>query len=588
LFLGAAALHCFADSFGRFGYAAGPGLTDLRVSLTGLWANYPNASHLDFAAPATKFAPIHTESTNQLCAVEGGDTVPKKIRTSLLGNSVDLYFPNGVNLVCRSVEAPYLSWTGVSVGANVPTQDVKWILVSFTDAEPPILLGLSGGAASFQVTGSKGAWSLSAPDFAGWLRVWLPFGLDPQLATDEPGLNKLVKAVQDFDEVWESECPSVKTSSVKASDTGIDATWTFTGPGAFVPQAPLLAPLGGSALAITSEFRYLPGAGSDGPRAVVKSNSLALHLPCLKIHPGRALGLGPAAVEPIASVAPSDLPSIVELGNEVLLAWSDDSLIKLADDTVTRFLTESPYVLEPTTQQQLPYGQDAASIVLASAQAYLAQCAMVALSSHQPNALFDSVLWKRDWWTWTIWTGETAGSRRATSIAALAGALSEDPNARFYGATLEAGLDAQRGLEVWKNRKKLPNSLATLDEPLLGLRTGFFFLTRLRETNLDFFRLLQSPLKMGPGPAVELLPAAVQYILQWKSDSTTPTWFSIFGPPDNVSVVALENVDKLESRKEKDGFKLAYQPLTIGTCRVTVALTPASLSIPKEVAPPAF
>jgi hypothetical protein len=87
---------------------------------------------------------------------------------------------------------------------------------------------------------------------------------------------------------------------------------------------------------------------------------------------------------------------------------------------------------------------------------------------------------------------------------------------------------------------------------------------------------------------VELLPAAVQYILQWKSDSTTPTWFSIFGPPDNVSVVALENVDKLESRKEKDGFKLAYQPLTIGTCRVTVALTPASLSIPKEVAPPAF
>jgi hypothetical protein len=588
LFSLAAIASTLADSFGRFGYGAVPGIPDIHVDLTGFWAAYPGASHLDFASAVTRFVPVRTDSTTQVCGVEGGPNAPRTIRTSLVGDSLDLFFPNGATLISRSVQAPFLSWPQRSVGPNVPTQDVKWILVSFSTAEPPLLLGLSGESNGFKVTGNTGAWTIGSPDFSGWLRVWLPFGLDPKFATDAAGLGAITQSVEPFANVWASVTPIVKSSAIKATDSAIDSTWTFSGPGAFVPQAPLMAPLGGASLAIESKYRTLPGAGMDGPRAVVEGTTLVVHFPCLKMKFGRALGLGTLSAEPLATVAATDPPSIVELANELLLAWGDDALLKLADDTVTRFLTDSPYVVEPATGQQLPYGPDSAGIVMASAQSYLDQCAMVALSSSQPNALFDSILWRRDWWTWTIWTGEQENSRRATCLAALAGAFSSDPNARFYGATLEAGLDAQRGLEVWRTRRKLPNKVATLEEPLLGMRTGFFGLTRIRETNMDFFHLLQSPVKLGPGPAVALLPANPQFFLEWRSDSGKPASLNLFGQSWQLAADKLENIDKLVLHKEKDGFKLDYQPVTLGTCRVAVVFTPALDMIPKEVVPPQF
>jgi hypothetical protein len=574
------------DSFGRFGYGPVQGLTDLKVSLSGFHADSPKASEIAFSTPALRFDPISTRATAQVCAVTGDSSCPQKIRTSLIGNSVDLYFKNGLTLICRSNDPPFLSWNERSVGPGVPTEDVSWLLLSFSSAEPPYVFGFCGKTASLTVKGSPNNWRISDPDFVGWMRVWLPLGLDPQFGTDVVGLSKLTKEVEPFSDAWAADTPSVVKVDVVATDLAVDATWTFSGPGAFVPEAALLAPLGGSLLKIISNYQSLPGDGAEGPLAITLSNKLGIHFPCRRLKPGRALGVGPSLVPKVIGESPSNLAAIVALGDQTLLAISNENALKIADGCVTRFLTDADYVLEPNTGQQLPYGQTGDGILLAAGQAYLAQCGLVSVDSTQPNALFQSLVWKRDWWSWYISTGNLKSSREATSLAALAGAMSSNKNDRFYGATLEAGLDAEQGRLKWLRRKNGRTDSTKLLEPMLDLRVGFFALDRSKEANLDFYHLLQSPIKIGIGSAVSVIQDANDYFLQWKCDQAKESSLTILQPPPGLEVTPVANFTKFTVTKEVQNLLLRFTPALLGICRVKMKTAIPSEAIPKEVIAP--
>ncbi len=87
--------------------------------------------------------------------------------------------------------------------------------------------------------------------------------------------------------------------------------------------------------------------------------------------------------------------------------------------------------------------------------------------------------------------------RRAMALAALAGALSPEPERRLDGAMFEAAIMAEKGLEIWKRRRvQQIDSQADTGE-LLSIREAIFTRSLLK-TN-PFVELLRSMYRLS-GP----------------------------------------------------------------------------------------
>src|SRR5262249_5753733 len=150
-------------------------------------------------------------------------------------------------------------------------------------------------------------------------------------------------------------------------------------------------------------------------------------------------------------------PSVAELAFANLPASRDTQTKETAEEALTEYLGEAKYTTEPYSNQQLPYTADGAGLDLAAAHALLMQSTITTVkATSEPNSLLTSVLWRRDWRTWTIWTPDLDLSRRAEALGALAAALCPEPARRLDAAMLEAGLASQEGLKVWQARNGFP------------------------------------------------------------------------------------------------------------------------------------
>ena len=576
-----------ADSFGRFGYRPLADLPDFIVDPTGIRVRAPGSDQLLFPHPSKLFRPTQTSSTSQTVALDGGPGAPSAVRCSLIGASVDLYYSQGVELHLKADEPPFLSWKDGSVGPDVASPNSSWLLLSYPSEKSPIVFGFSGQRASFVMTGKAGDWKLSSPGFSGWLRLLLPIGVQTAKTTDAASLGRLSSEVARESDRWSSPTPKVERVKISADDLGVDAEWQFDGPGAVAPPSVTLAQIGGYPITILSPHHSLPGYTNGGPLEAADGNTLKVHFPCRRIGLGRALGVGPYIEDPIASVSPNDIPSIVELAMDAMLAYRDPALAKLADDTSTRYLGDTVYAAEPFTGQQLPFDDHGSGIDLAAAHALLFQATSDAVGSTEPNALFDSVSCCRDWWSWKIWADAPATSARATALAAVAGALSQEPTARLMGATLEAGFDAQRGLNVWRRRLGLPQGDSVSLNPLPELRAGIFALNRPGISPSPFFALLQSPLRVGVGGGVELKKDGGGYQLIWPAFDSKPSVIT-FLEPAKMEFSASENIHRLTVDASSRLLSLFYVPIGGGTCIARLSLPADFPAIPAQVPPPTY
>lgn len=576
-----------ADTFGRFGYSVLSSLPDWKVDAAGFRVLADNATHFKFATPSKAYDAIATNANAQTVKLDGAPLCPSDIRFTLIGDSLDLKFKKGFALHLDAAASPFLSWKEGSVGPKIATPSLKWVLLSFANDQPPIVLGFSGADSTLRLDGTPGDWTLSSPDFTGWLRLMLPFGTRSISATDALTLGKLAQMVQNDATVWSAKSPSVKNLKVTGDDLSVDADWTFDGPGAFLPPAATLAQIGGYLLTIQSPHHQLLGDDSLGPRQVVDGDHLVIHFPCRRIPEGRAVGLGQLPVPLLSSASAYDVPSVVELAFESLLAVRDAQLAKLADDTSSKYLSDVPYSMEPLTRQQLPYAADGAGLELAAAHALLAQATMLAVGSTDGNAMLDSVVCRRDWLTWRIWTPNPGEMITANILGGLAGVLSQAPEARLYGATLEAGVEATRGLQIWRHRNGYVDKVPDLDEPLLGLRTAEYALRGLGAGGHEFYDLLQSPVRIGVGSGVTAAPAGNAFILNWTCDDATASVLTLLAHHE-LKFDHPANLSKLVSTYSPNLQTLTYVPVAAGVCSATLELGGTADSLPLEVAPPMF
>ena len=446
---------------------------------------------------------------------------PQKIRYNLWQPGFSLYFEAGMKLRIPSIGCPYLTWSDGTTGEGLPTPDVKWVLISFRSPQPPLLLVLDTGEASFKFEGRAGAWTLSTEkQFSGWLRVIQPLGTAEIAANSAAALGQLTRRVFENVAIWTLPIATLKGVEVRGDATSVEATWTFDKPGAVVPLGAALASVGGYAVKVQSKIRRLSEWNEEGPIAVCEEPTLKIRFPIRRVPLGRSIAVGKRTIEPLGTVSPIDIPSVVELALENLLSSRDLATLKIGEEALADFLSDAVYTSEPQTEQKLPYSEAGLGIDLAACHALLMQSVSIGRqASSEANSLLTSVVWRQDSYRWTIAVEDPSLRRRAAALASVAGFLCPEPERRLQAAMFEAGLAAERGVEILRARKAGKPEPKML-EPLDALRR-YAYLRDARVADEDpYAKSLLSEVRVFGDASVHTEMEGEALVAKWETTDT--------------------------------------------------------------------
>lgn len=443
----------------------------------GFKVDYGASDKFRFSRPLQKWTPMQTTAMSQLVAAPTFAGSPSKLRQDLTALGFSAYFEHGFDFKVSSTVSPYISWRdGASMdgSAGVPTPPLAWILVSFQDNQPPVLISFPWKNCPVKIYGKSGDWHIASEGrWEGWLRVLAPIGITPRRTITVDQLGKLVEQVRNAETVLAQVPPELLGVAIEDDDSSVTAEWTFDRPGAILPQPLITAPLAGYPLTVQSKTKRLDAPTLEGPLGVTAETKLKVRFPARRIPTGRILAVGNPA-QTIGTASFLDPQGVTELALANLFAASEKGLRELSESTFAEFLGQSTYQKEPFTGQQLPYAADGKGLDLCAAHALLMQSTIsVARASSEENSLLTSLVWRRDWLSWRIWSPNPDISRRASAIGALASSLAPEPQRRLDGAMLEAGLRGEQGARIWRKRNNLEQGPALL-EPMLSARNDIY------------------------------------------------------------------------------------------------------------------
>lgn len=576
-----------AQPFGRFGYTDSPSVPGLLVDSEGFRADFASADRVRFPKKSPLWRVQETDDAHQVIALAQGYGQPTKLRVDLTGPGFSLYYPQDVVLKFSTTRAPMLTWPEGSAGANVPTPDVPWLAVSFTDPQPALILGVTGKLASFQITGRAGDWTLTGKRVASWLRVGLATGTRAVSATTAASLGQLAQAAQKQASLFTQLPPALPVPQLKADLQSVTATWRFERPGAVVPVAFALAPWGGYRCAILSPTTAIEAPTEEGPLQVCRSNELRVRFPIRRVPTGRSIALNPPDVEPIGTVSPFDVPSVVSLGLDNLVSTRDSLSRKAAEDAYSEFLGTAAYGLEPLTKQRLPFDQTGKGIDLAAAHALLMQSITSTLRpTSEENSLLTSVSWRRDWLSGRLWLPDNDLARRSAALSAVAGALCPEPGRRLDAALFEAGLAAERGLNLWRFRRRLIAAQPPLLEALPELRSVIFGGVRKGE-DVRFGLSLFSPLRAFGTLPMRLVGDRTNLTLSWPAADVKPSSVTL-ASAFPIKVSPRMNLAEAKLAQAFGFTDLRYTPTIVGDCEVNLTLPSWATAIPVAAPTPEY
>lgn len=509
--------------------------------------------------------------SRQSCIFGGPDFAgaPSRVRTNLAGLGFEIYFPLGVDLKVASLASPFLSWAEGTVDRGNPTAESRWIMVSFQDRQAPVLLSFEKPV-QLMITGRAGDWRIrSTTRYEGWTKVSLPIGQRPMKGSSVADLGELCQAIRSHENFWSGIAPELVSLDVREEPGGLVAVWTFNRMGAVLPVGALLAKAGGYPVKILSGTRMVPEADLiDGPVAYATEPRIVMQFPAHRIPSGRAVGVGKAG-DLLASVSPFDLPSIVELAFTNLLAARDVFVAEAVEGALHDYMVAVRYEPEPLTGQKLPYLASGDGLDLAAAHAILMQSQLLAGGgASDPNSLFTSVDWRLDWSSWRIWGVDPAIARRSAALLSIAATLCQEPQRRLTGATIEAGLAAERALSLYRSRRNFPPYEAAQAEPVTAYRLPMYRPAGAPEPD-GYVALAGSPLRLLTLQAVVAEPSPEGFILRWVENDTKPSHMTLLaGWPLQVQAVA--NLAPLTVTETLGSYTIKIAPVDVGPVAILV------------------
>lgn len=544
-----------AQAFGRFGYTLFPEVPGLDISAEGFRARTPGADRFRFES-ANEFKAQALSDRSVTYVGPERDLTPQKLRVNLNGPGFELYFPKGVRLRVGSLLGPLLTVADATYGPDTPTPKTKQVLVTFRDPQPPVLLVFFGEAPALQVTGRSGDWVIDTDQpYKGWMRACLPLGLRDIPTNSAAALGQLAQELRKHEQFWWNPAPNITGFELRAADDAVTAFWKFDAARALVPPPVLGARGGGYGAQVLTPLANVRADVGFGPPVYTTAPELAVRFPALRVPGGRALVWRPT--DPAVS---GGLPPPVEAALANLFA--DSSVGAGGRRALESFLAEAAYTREPWTNQLHPFDAEGAGAEAAAQHALLMQSLRNSGSSSDPNALFTSLVWRRDWLTWLVWAKDEDAGVRASAYAAVAGALSGESEMRLDAAMLQAGL------ATWERRAK-PASLP----PLAYLRRALF----VTPPN-GVARALRSPVRVASAHAVALRQDDGKWVISWTHGPDTPRTLNLLSAYP-LFVTARRNLQAVQVSRAFGVTSLRYSPKEDGLCEMT-------LGMPKWADPP--
>lgn len=294
--------------------------------------------------------PQYVNAMERLLVTNVRSLNPSKFRLAQAGLGIEAYFPDGIGLRCRSLTAPFLSWPGGSAGPGVPVPPSKWLMISFGEAQPPVMMSFLSSKTTLKVEGRTGDWTVKSPlDYKGWVRFLLPTGHESVGTSGVQSLGQLATRVANLATFWEKPIPKLVSFRAENVAGGVNATWVFDRPGAMVPAAAHAARANGYMLEVRSPLDVMKKPIVAGVRAFSRTKELTIFFPMLPKLSGRPLGTG--MIAPLLQGEAQDPPNYYRQAIQAMFLsiapgpkkWMEDSQARLAAaGPWSRNLTNNP------------------------------------------------------------------------------------------------------------------------------------------------------------------------------------------------------------------------------------------------------
>lgn len=564
-----------AEPFGRFGYQDLPQLPDFEVTSSGFRARIESGEWIWWGNRNATVKPVVASRTEAVYAGMRQANAPSKFRASLLAPGFRAFFPAGFQLKFGSFEAPLLSYEGATLGAGNPTPpEQSWILLTFQHSHPPLLMTFQEPYPELVVKGEPGEWQLTTLEpYTGWVRFALPEGHRSlrirSRVEDSVDIGRLAETVQKVKshlQVYQVEEPTIVDREIRSDQESITVVYRLSRARALAPPVLALAKAGGYPIEVLSPTSDAEADLLDGPTLYTLQDKLAVRFPMARIPTGRAL-VADAESNDSLEIDPSAPESVVKLAFKSLLGQRGKQVATAGETALNLYLSQAVYQQEPVSGTTLPLDSAGEGSELAAAYALLMQAQMAANGSDtQPNSLFTSLAWRRDWRSGLVWIEDPEVALRASAVMAVSAAFASDPERRLEAAWLQAGLSARSALPTYRERREFEGESETIVPPLFELRYHLFGLTpRLPKTG-SFVDTLLSPLRVVGERPMTAQVTEEGVVLQWVHRAGEPEEFSLL-TPFPVQVQPLNNLTNLQGRETLGTLVVRYQVRQPGLCR---------------------
>ncbi|MBS1723391.1 MAG: hypothetical protein JSS66_10615 [Armatimonadetes bacterium] len=584
-----AASACFAQAFGRFGYTNLPQVPGFMFTEESFRTRASGSDSFSFLrALPLKRVSTTAEVTKYSSGVFAG--TPQGVTVNLRSPGFELDCPLGLELKLSTLSSPNLTVPGATYGAETPTPPSSWVLVSFADKQPPVLLVfLDGAGPEVVVKGRSGEWKLKTVGlYKGKVRICLPFGLQSLTANTVGTLGALSQKLQSQESLWTQPAPSLVSRTIVEEPDALRVTWMFDREGAIVPPSAVLCKAAGYKVKTESPVVDSGAALEDGPVVFCRESSLTLSFPMVRIPTGRALALGTPGPPRQLSAPPLGLGETCELTMSNLTAGRAATIVDEAHAALEEYFSKSLFAIEPGSQSQLPYGADGRGMDFAAAHAFLTQG--LSLSQGETataNSLLTSLLWRMDPLTWRFWAADRVTASRAAAIASMAAALDPEPTKRIEAALLHAGLCAESALPKFTQRLGLPVAEAAPSAPLVGLRNAIFQTGAPDPAASEYLKTLTSDVRVVSVEPVVAVSTPRGIEVTWTPVKAEKKQL-VFLLRNQTRVAKVSNLKRLTFREQFGVLRVDYQPAGAGPCKALLIRPKWAAPLPTLSAPPAF
>lgn len=498
-----------------------------------------------------------------------------------------MYFPAGIDLKIRSTGSPFLSWKEGSVRDGIPTPKTSWAALSFSDQQPPIVFGFPEQPAALEISGELGNWSIkSAKTFKGWVRIALPFGLEPFRSSTVQGLGKVSTRCTKEADIWSAPVADVSDPILEDDSDGITATWVSPRKRTVIPNIFFLSTLGGYSCRIVSDMATYPANTNEGPIALTKTSTLIVRFPIKRIPAGRGLSIGEPIPQSYDSTSWNSPLTIVDLALANTLSGRNRQTSQKARDLLSQYFDFSAPEAEPNTKQTVFYKANGAGMLQAAVHSLLGQSVHTGeVSATTEDAQMISLYWRLDPYSGSL---NVAGDEalRIAAISAISGSFSPIPSMRFKAAMFQASLSGVRGINIWKRRAGLIPQEPRQIEPLLSIRKGIFSLNVTVPQSPVLSNWMSEVRCYGDAP-MWLQKQAEGYEFCWTAPEKVLGAFAL----ESAYPIRVSNRRNVQSLyvSQRIGFsELRFEPEEPGQCSAILLVPEWADPFPLTVLPPEY